>query len=580
MKKVGLSLLALMFMFSVVLTKPVFGDTTPSCYNFNYSLYYGQEQSYKYLLEWAQTYKRNDKIDEYSATIAKIRSNVSMLHIFLEKEGYNIAADEKSSKTYGASTAAAVSAYQEKNSSKILTPKSLTAGIGIFTSGTADVLNQKYGCIGKAVISLSEPNGTIVKAIGENMSIKWNASNIPNEATLNISYAKQNGTGTTTIIEKTIKNGKGAYDWKIPTLASGSYKILLQLVGTTKSDISANAFEIREKALEITSPTSLQDVTPGQKLTVTWKASSVLKPQDKLRLSISGTLVASGSETINLEIAKVSNTGSYVWTVPDRLNGKYITGASTFKLSLESEDGAYKAVTSDVVKISPSSQPQVTMTVTSPSTKDFLVGQKLPIRWTSKGLTGSDEVEIALNINGGDKAGDYRIQRMKNTGSFDWTIPDMLRSDISLATTTQSLYSISIVPTAKSTVRGTSDNFSVIPVASPTIKIISPNGGEAKTGKSFVVTWESGNLASKVKTMSLELIQTDIDAISVAIMKSGLSASATSYTFTLPTSGTLGNIRGIGTVSRMKYKVRIKAFDSSGKIVVMDQSDGDFTITK
>ncbi|MEK7134339.1 MAG: hypothetical protein AAB819_01270 [Patescibacteria group bacterium] len=72
--------------------------------------------------------------------------DVSHLHIFLEKEGFAVDATEKSSFTFGEGTASAVSGFQEKYRDDVLTPLNLKYGTGFFGKATMNKLNTLYGC--------------------------------------------------------------------------------------------------------------------------------------------------------------------------------------------------------------------------------------------------------------------------------------------------------------------------------------------------------------------------------------------------------------------------------------------------
>lgn len=69
---------------------------------------------------------------------------VRRLQFFMTEEGINIPPSEYG--TYGSATVAAVTTYQQKYASDILTPQQMTAGNGIFGKATRTKLNANYGC--------------------------------------------------------------------------------------------------------------------------------------------------------------------------------------------------------------------------------------------------------------------------------------------------------------------------------------------------------------------------------------------------------------------------------------------------
>jgi hypothetical protein len=92
-------------------------------------------------------------------------SEVGALQFYLRSgEQSTISSDEVSSQTFGESTASAVSAFQEKYRSSILTPAGLQFGNGFVGALTRAKLNQLYGCgitTPGSTISLSRTSGPV-----------------------------------------------------------------------------------------------------------------------------------------------------------------------------------------------------------------------------------------------------------------------------------------------------------------------------------------------------------------------------------------------------------------------------------
>lgn len=318
------------------------------CFNFDNVVYYNSTVLYEELVRRAQREKEWGDLDIFNTQLTKINQNLNALYSVFEREGIVIDSAEKSAKRAGISTANAIAQIQYKYKETILTPRGLIVGSGVLDEPTRKFLNQKYGCIGKAVIDLTNPNGATVKARGEVLPIKWTASRIPNTATLNISYMRADGTGQTTFATTTISNGAGTYNWTIPnTIVTGSYKVQLSISGSVKSDTSAKSFEIREKALELLTQNSTETYTVGQKVSVQWKTSAQIKPTDSLTLRlVSATTTANASPAI-YDIADVKNTGSYTWVVTETIGGRTVANGNSYKLQLIAKDGSNLSSTSN-----------------------------------------------------------------------------------------------------------------------------------------------------------------------------------------------------------------------------------------
>ena len=85
----------------------------------------------------------------YNLGIGSSESDVSSLQNILQSEGFTVSSYEISSSYYGPSTAAAVSAFQEKYYSEILAPFGLFRGTGRVGAMTRAKLNQLNTCCGQ-----------------------------------------------------------------------------------------------------------------------------------------------------------------------------------------------------------------------------------------------------------------------------------------------------------------------------------------------------------------------------------------------------------------------------------------------
>lgn len=162
------------------------------------------------------------------------------------------------------------------------------------------------------------------------------------------------------------------------------------------------------------------------------------------------------------------------------------------------------------------------------------------ITWTSSGVTG----DIAVDIYSG--ATNLRRYNVPNTGSFAWTIDGATFP-------AGSSYRIGL-----SAMSGTVYDFSnaYFTIATPTLTVTSPNGGESwDRGSSHNITWSSVGVTGNVL---IQLYQ---------------NGSATGTAWSVANTGSF-NWSGISVAGSTHYKIGMSAF--SGQ--VYDFSNAEFTI--
>ncbi len=544
------------------------GTTANWCSNFAEGLYFNREGSVRSLYAWADSYRRNEEKAIYGTLISKIDSETRALHKALELEGFVIPNDEKKDGSFGAGTASAVVQLQNKYSSQILTGTGYSTGNGIVNEKTRAFLNQKYGCIEKAVIDLTDPNGTTVRARGELLAIKWNATKIPNEATLTISYVKSDNTGSTTIATQTIKNGKGSYNWTIPnTLAAGSYKVQLALTGVVKSDISAKPFEIRETALELLTQNTAETYNANQKVDIKWKTSTAIAAAASLKLQmVSVPPAGSNAMPAIYDIATVKNTGTYAWTVPEKVGNTIVANGGQYKLLISTTNGS---------AISDYSNANFTLTnfvrqvsITGPAAGSSLAqGDTLTLQWNQSNLTGTAKITAKEKVTSGTAAVVDFGTAAVTAGSKALSIP---------LTFKPATYVFTIENTTAGINASSSREF-VVTQKGRSLTVLGPNGGErVGTSTTFDITWNATGIDSTVKSLKVNLI--DTVANRTALVKD-TTPNDRKVTFTLPVNGVLGNIVGLGTYADARYKIEVQAIGTTG-VLFSDQSNSAFVINR
>ena len=214
--------------------------------------------------------------------------------------------------------------------------------------------------------------------------------------------------------------------------------------------------------------------------------------------------------------------------------------------------------------------PTPSITVTSPNGVVWEKGTIKKITWESN-LASSEDVYIELVV---DENSYYDItskyDRYKNTGSYTWASAGQLP-----------LHENIIVPDGKYTVRvcnvsRTACNQKsvslVSPKLTPSITVVSPNGGEVwQIGKNYPITWKSEGLSSDAYKILIGLI----DNKGNTVMTIGnIGSNDGSEMWTIPSSVAPGNYK-IMVVCQSLACGSLNNYNG-----VADSSDSYFTISK
>lgn len=118
----------------------------------------------------------------FNLKIGNTGNEVATLHIALEKEGFSIGSEEKNNQEFGEFTASAVSGFQEKYKSEILTPLGLRYGTFFVGLATRAKLNSLYGC---GIISTITPSITVLSPNGGEICKRNEVCNVSYKLNLN-----------------------------------------------------------------------------------------------------------------------------------------------------------------------------------------------------------------------------------------------------------------------------------------------------------------------------------------------------------------------------------------------------------
>ncbi|MGD2086785.1 MAG: Ig-like domain-containing protein [Candidatus Aminicenantes bacterium] len=346
--------------------------------------------------------------------------------------------------------------------------------------GPSDISDAVFSIVSpvSGSITIRSPNGGESWLAGSTQQIKWNSTGDINY--VNIKYSKDNGTTWKMIAKKAVNNH--SYNWIVPETASDKCLVRVSAddgdLEPKPSDVSDAVFSIilpPSPTIRVTAPNGGEQLVVGSWFTVTWRAANT---REDVRIEYS----INGGQNWREITAATENNGKYEWTVPDEPSDNCL-------VRISETDGQPSDVSSTLFSIvSPS---PADITVTSPNGGEtWTAGSSQEIKWTA---TGIDHVTIEYSKDNGTTWKTI-VQTTPNSGSFDWTVPE-IASDECLVRITSNDVSNDPIPA------DISDGvFSIVPPASPTITVMAPNGGEQLTvGSSVNITWSAVNSRGDVK---------------------------------------------------------------------------------
>jgi len=557
---------------------------------------------------WCHTFNTNLGIDSRG-------DEVQALHTVLVKEGFDISDSEQPQKDgetsyghiFGESTASAVTGFQEKYRSEILTPLGLKYGTGYVGKSTRAKLNQLYGCgvitpkpEGAGYLEIEPSSASI--AVGESKSFQafyqppmpkcpegfacpqvmparfpvvaeWTSSN-PSVASIDIigSCAAIGCPVPTNVLIKGISNGtadiKAAY--KSP---SGSI-----LTATAKVTVGSGSLA---PSITVLSPNGGENWAKGESRDIGWSSLSSYINIELLSWTPpcdSKLLICPAMPSFSYTIAEnvlAGGKGFTPWKVGTDINGKDIPIGSYVIRIYDPSNGRFYDQSDAPFSIvtgtgSTNTAPKINGIPAIPSS--IQPWQSVSFSWNA---TDADRDNLSWSVNWGD-----------GTGSVDAC--DIPTSNLTVGTNSgtnfTAFHSWSQAGTYKiqvsvSDCKGGSDtntfNVTVGLVSSvPSITVTYPNGGEALTkGQSYFIRWAQTGFASD-GWIQLQLRDAVNSSTMVKLIASSvpLGAYAGSFNWTIPTD-----------IPDGKYLIWATAgsgLDSLGtRVVGSDFSDVPFTIS-
>ncbi|MFH0924245.1 MAG: LamG-like jellyroll fold domain-containing protein [bacterium] len=281
-------------------------------------------------------------------------------------------------------------------------------------TGVTDKSNSTFTILPIPQLTITAPNGGETWRMGTLQEISWSDNSGPVSNNLTLEYSVDEGENWTSIA--TAEQNDGFYAWTIPDAgqeAKGATRVrIIDANRDSNTDLSNANFTIGLPLITITSPAGGEYWAKGDQAPVTWTSEGMVS--NDLQIYYTTAVDPGAADWISLATGQ-ANDASYTWVVPDDTS-------STVKVRIV--DAARPAVY-DLSDATLTIIPYPTITLTSPAVSStYVIGDTLPIRWTWKGLSISNN--LTLEYYSGDYLSTHRTiaTGVSNSGSYDWGIPE------------------------------------------------------------------------------------------------------------------------------------------------------------
>ncbi len=303
-------------------------------------------------------------------------------------------------------------------------------------------------------LTLTSPNGGESWTAGESHDITWTSGGTVGN--VHIYYSTDNGGHFTSVAANEANDG--VYSWTVPNTPSTSCLVRIFDDDGSPADNSNSLFTILPPpSVAVTSPNGGESWTAGTGQEITWTSAGAVGNVDIL-------YTCDGGSNWTSIVADTENDGSCPWTVPDTPSG------NCYVQVLEHADG------------SPWDSSDAAFSIVSHPVSVTLSGTVL---WNSAPLAG-----VMMNGLPGSPLSDA-LGYYAATVDYDWS-----------GTVTPTLASYAFTPASRAYANVTSDQSGqdYAATAVPSLRLISPNGGEHWTlGETRSITWTATHYTGTVR---------------------------------------------------------------------------------
>ena len=337
------------------------------------------------------------------------------------------------------------------------------------------------------------------------------------------------------------------WDYANHTMTWGGTYAGMQHFGVTVFHLSPNPTS--PPSITVTAPNGGETWQRGTTQTIKWSYTG--SPGSAVKIVLLKGTTEAGTIIGSTSIGS-GGTGSYNWPMSAAAG---MTTGSDFKVSVQSlSQSTIKDTSDNNFTITSATTP--TITVMSPNGGEtWQRGTTKTITWSYTGSPGST-VKIVL-LKAGTEVGTISTSSSTSTGSYSWPM--------STTGLTGSDFTVSVQSLSQPTIKDTSNNnFTITSATSPTITVISPNGGETwNRGTTKTITWSY--TGSPGLTVKIVLLKAGAEVGTIIPSTSSGSGGTGSYTWPIASSGTTGS----------DFTVSVQSTSLS---TVKDASDTIFTL--
>ncbi|MFH1062870.1 MAG: hypothetical protein V1747_08340, partial [Candidatus Omnitrophota bacterium] len=323
-------------------------------------------------------------------------------------------------------------------------------------STVTDASNANFSI--KGSIDLTVPNGGQIWIVGATQAITWTKFGSISLATLE--YSVNGGTTYPNVINNSVSVAALTYNWLIPDAIGTQLRVrITNNADATVTDESAADFEIKG-SVTMTAPNGSEIWLVGESRNITWTYQGSI---GNIKLEYSKDAGSTYIDTITPGVP-VTNL-SYSWTVPDAIGNQLrikVTSVNDAAVNDQSNNNfTIKGI----------------LTLTVPNgAEEWIVGSSHNITWNRTGTIANVKLEYSTD-GGTSYSNEIIASTSAAAGTYSWTIPDAIDSDIRVRVSDVTDASVNDVSNADFTIKGS-------------LTLTAPNGGESwVVGTSNNITW-------------------------------------------------------------------------------------------
>ncbi|MCX7875538.1 MAG: hypothetical protein N2321_05135 [Melioribacteraceae bacterium] len=329
----------------------------------------------------------------------------------------------------------------------------------------ADQSNGNFRIVPKAELKIIKPNGGETWVAGKIDTIKWYSTGVENVL---IEFSPNNGTNWFTIVDRTPSSGTYLTSFTAP---SNQYKIrIIDKENGSPQDESDGTFSVTEEPkITVLSPNGNEEWFAGSSNSIKWKSTNI----ENVKIEYT----TNNGATWNLITSSTPSNGVYNWNP--------IPNVSSLQCRVRISD-ALDGIPSDISddNFTIVNQGTQLIRVTKPNGgEEWIAGSTQVITWDAAGIS---DVKIEYTTNNGINWNTI-TNSTASTGFYTWS---------QLPAVSSTNCKVRISDAKDNSPSDESDSFfSIQP--EPSIKIITPNGGEVwSSGTSKEIRWTSENVAN------------------------------------------------------------------------------------